>query len=122
VFKSYRDIELHAEKVASQTLINEQALEYEAAAIFDIATRDLILRLHRYVYCSDNTSVILPYPESAWQHIKLQYAPKWFVQKYPVKFKKFEIVVNETFPHLSFLSNNKARYLQIRTYDTHCPK
>jgi hypothetical protein len=120
----YQEILLKAEKVAAQVLIDK---EVEAnVALIETWTEDLILRLSKFIYTSEEADIKVPLPDGVWQHFKQDYLPARYLNKYPVRYKYITVKAKEVFPHLSYLAHNKARHLHLRLYeplkfeDVHC--
>jgi len=117
----HKDTVLHAEMVATTAAID---LDIMCDVLIKYETNNLILRLKRFVYTSDEKSIEVPFPDGVWQHIKQEYFPNWLLNKYPVHYKYITVKAKEVFPHLSYLAHNKARHLHLRIYEplenVHC--
>lgn len=113
-----RTVELRAEKVAAQYLLDLYPdCEATIDAIVEHSTQQLVLRLSKFVYTSEEVTIELSSPINVWEHAKKEYAPVWFLAKWPVKNKNITIKAKEIFPHLSFVANNRQRNLHYRTYE-----
>jgi len=111
----YKEFYLKAEKVASQVLVDK---EVEAdVALIETWTGDLILRLSKFIYTSEEADIKVPFPDGVWQHFKQDYLPAWYLNKYPVRYQYITVKAKEVFPHLSYLAHNKARHLHLRLYE-----
>lgn len=119
MLSTYKEITLNVEKVAQMASIDldvidncmgiDSMLEYETSA--------MLLRLNAFVACSDEKTFYELYPKTAWEHIKEDYAPKWFKRKFPIKYAHITFKAKEAFPEYSVLNNvdgKVKRHLHIR--------
>lgn len=56
-------------------------------------------------------------PADWWQHVKLRFAPKWWLVKYPVEYRK--IVITHFCPHLHLPDNNSKHITFLLREDKH---
>jgi hypothetical protein len=104
-----RQLELKAEKVAANYLLSDGAYDsYNLQAMIETATGDMHLRLTRLVMCSDTREVDrIRVPISAWEHIKQEWMPLWFIKRYPVKYRTIIVNAQEVFADLKPLRSDK---------------
>jgi hypothetical protein len=126
-FPAARDIELTIEKYSMQHILSREILggvkhPYEVNAYLDYTLDSMILRMNAYVACSSEKIMTIQSPVTVWQHIKQDYAPKWFIKKYPVKYKEIKIAAKEAFPELSCLVKDGQRHLHVRVYEQCSPQ
>lgn len=114
MFSKYEEIRLNAQTVATATKID---LDILCDTMIEYETESLVLRLKRFVYTSEEIDMEVPVSISAWEHVKKEYAPAWFLNRWPVKNKNIAIKAKEAFLHLSYLAHNKARHLYLRIYE-----
>lgn len=110
-----KDIRLAIEKVAVSHHIN---LDYlRDCELQQIILEDMVLRLHTYIASSEEKKFTQMFPLTVWDHIKVLYAPQWFVKKFPVKYREIVFAAKECFPELTSLAKDGARHLHIRIYE-----
>lgn len=114
MFNKYEEIRLNAQMVATATKMD---LDILCDTMIEYETESLVLRLKRFVYTSEEVDIEVPVPISAWEHVKKEYAPAWFLDRWPIKNKNITVKAKEAFPHLSYLTHNKARHLHLRIYE-----
>jgi hypothetical protein len=83
-------IRLNIEKFAAQVYFNNELIQdypysLEVQSILVSELEAVALRIQTYVACSSEKIIKINSPATAWQHIKQDYAPKWFLKKYPVE-------------------------------------
>lgn len=92
-------IDLHKERIYVQKRIPQHMhltnIEYQQEHVMD----HLVHSLMATVYAENLDDIKVP--ETWWDHFKETYShrfPKWFLNKYPIKYKKMEASV--LYPHL----------------------
>jgi hypothetical protein len=121
-FPEAKNIELIVEKYAIQHVLAREILDgikhpYKVNTYFDYELDSMIVRMSAYIACSPEKIMTIKNPITVWQHIKQDYAPKWFTKKYPVKYKEIKIGAKEAFPELSCLVKDGQRHLHVRVYE-----
>lgn len=114
---NYTEIQLKVEKVATTAILDLNLLyEVDIKTLVDFETRALVLRLSRYVACTEEKAIeTIKYPNTAWQHIKQDYFPKWLLRKYPVEYRTVTVRASEMFPDLKISPG--ARRFTIAKYE-----
>ena len=108
------EYKFNIEKVAASSLVPEYILlTGEIDIIKHEIINDLVVRLSAYVACSDEKEFNEVIPLNAWEHLKKDYAPKWFKRKYPVKYQTIKFAAKEVFPEYTPLTKDK-RHLHVR--------
>jgi hypothetical protein len=65
----------------------------------DIASSELIFTMKQFVINHETKHDYADIcPKSAWQHIKLEYAPKWFLRMFPVEYQTVSLYMNRVYP------------------------
>ncbi len=92
----YREVVLDRVKVASRGHITREALadRAEVSLMLDMVTDSLIVNLESFVLGHDRKTVrwqLVEYrPASWWEYLKRRHAPRWFLDRYPVKHQRHE--------------------------------
>jgi len=55
----------------------------------------------------------LSIPTTAWQRIKKDYAPNWFLRRFPVEHETNEVILRKLWPDIDF---DESNVLQISNY------
>lgn len=80
---SIKQIEFKLQKYVISASIGLEALKVDSYLHENLD--QLSVRLSKYIV-TDDKSYTLRYSKNIWEHFKLDYMPKWFIKKYPVKY------------------------------------
>ena len=115
---TYKELTLKVEKAAESRSLSLEALQFpEFQSMIDYELDALIVRLTAFMACSDEKTFYELYPETAWEHVKKDYAPEWFKRKFPVKYAYITFKAKEAFPEYRVLKDADGkikRHLHVR--------
>jgi len=105
-------IQFGIQQMFSPALMDD--MRYES--VEDIATRFFIKQLTFYLWGNkvneeEYDDVISVYPATMWEELKEDFAPRWFLRRFPVRYSKD--IVHHTSkhfhvcPHLNYKENRK---------------
>ena len=87
---------LKVEKYAMNFLMPLEVVEVDA--LLGYHTEAMLVRLSKFVLTEDKAGEVVQYPHSTWDHFKQDYAPKWFLRHFPVKYIKHTISFKVKYP------------------------
>jgi hypothetical protein len=80
-------VTLIKEKLATSMYVDASIFHDAKLEVVGQVAKDLCIRLTAYVYRNaDKPSVTIKVPKTAWEHVKQEYAPEWFLKRWPVKY------------------------------------
>ena len=105
-------IQLGIQQMVSPALMDDMLYE----SVEDIVTRSFIKQLTFYLWGNkvneeEYDDVISVYPATMWEELKEDFAPRWFLRRFPVRYSKD--IVHHTSrhyhvcPHLNYKDNRK---------------
>lgn len=67
--------------------------------IIEQSAGGLVMMLHAWLLDGHKRDIredreVIEFPATPWQFLKQEYAPQWFIRRYPVKMQKREFVVH----------------------------
>lgn len=80
-------------KFALQVMISTHDTE-----LTEHIAESLLYRLSAFVLTDTKTKLLDSVPNTLWDHIKMEYAPKWFLNKYPVVYRDIVADFTVCFP------------------------
>lgn len=98
-------------------------LDAKVDVLEDYMLDALVARLSAFVLCGPIKKVKTKYPKTTWDHFKLEYCPKWFINRYPINFVEVTFDVREHFPestnkHFSIAgSKSGSRHLDVAYFE-----
>ena len=118
MFESYRMVELEAniERIIVQESIDpHMARNMELIAYEDVVTRNMAVRLIRYIASTDgrvDTIEHISYPETWWDAFKERWYPKWMLRRWPAEHVERALTLKQVHmcPHLDIPPGNKTHY------------
>lgn len=73
----------------------------------------IVMRIKGYLYGEDGEKVIIKYPNSWYQMFKEKYFPNLLIDKFPIKYKVFEITPRTIYPKFKISMPNEKNHLII---------
>lgn len=97
-------VELKRQMVVALTRIDPDCLvgfghEIELSQFAAFLTEELTVRLSACVWAREACQ-IEAFPASWWQAWKQDHAPRWVVERWPVRMRRFEVTIQEIYPKL----------------------
>jgi hypothetical protein len=81
---------------------------------FDDFTGNLIVKIRDYIWAEPETKDLeFKYPETIWEYFKEKYAPRWFRNKFPVKYKVYKTDIRMVYPEFKKRVPNERTNLVI---------
>ena len=72
----------------------------------------LIMKMRAFVLGEEGDKIEISYPEDWWQAVRERWLPKWWIKKYPVKYKEHYITPQTIYPHFR-ISIPEKRVLKL---------
>ena len=82
----------------------------------DYETGGMIHQLRALLLGRINQEVIIKYPMDWWQAVKEHFAPKWFLIRWPVKYKEEGIRATELYPSLNTEDIRSRVVFQVKSF------
>jgi len=90
--------------------INDAQIKYVGATMGEEANKYIHFSFHVW---GKEINRDLSIPTTAWQRIKEDYAPNWFLRRFPVEYGTNEVILRKLWPDIDFDDSN---VLQISNY------
>lgn len=105
---------LRVERLAAAVSLPVENIEVQE--YIDQALGQAFYRITTKVLCDNFDGDTVSWPASTWEYFKFQYMPKWFTNKFPVRYKTKRIDFRVMYPHYA-LPNLGSAYIQVITTD-----
>ena len=97
-------VELKRQMVVSLARIDPALLvgfghEVDLKSFADFITEELVAKLTACVWTRE-TAQVEAFPASWWQQWKQDHAPRWLVERWPIRMRRFEVTFQEIYPKL----------------------
>lgn len=110
-----REVVLERLTVAARAIIAPELAEEPALSVFvPEMCRGLCLQIVQAVAGEELARVSVSYPDGWWQAFRQRWLPRWWLARYPVREKYFELVANGLYPKLSMPNQYGARVVLYR--------
>jgi hypothetical protein len=112
-------------KVAAQVYLDRYMIRNAAPVMFEMIGEQLAARIVTHVLRGpviQETRTPVCVPASWWEALKQEYAPAWFLRRWPVRVREIgvsttavyntcpHIAVNRNAPHINFLFNREDTF------------
>lgn len=91
-------INLERLKVACRQVV---AAEYAVHLDYDHFARGIVAQIERTVWSKKIGHEDIRYPADWWEAVKERWAPRWFLRRWPVRYRHFDVSVYHTYPGLT---------------------
>lgn len=96
---TFQDRVLHRTRYSSQLAFSKELLSVEGPnPMFVHGIEQMVIRLNAYVFAEQLGVYKHTFPANWWEHLKAAHAPRWFRDKYPVKYTTVELEGVALFP------------------------
>lgn len=129
-----KKLSIEKSKVSVQTAIPEHLLkDASILKFYDTLSNDIIYRFEAFLASTDEehtsteTKVVntTKVPETWWDHVKERFAPKWFLNKFPINYTTIYtlqennviVKIKKICPHINLPADDRSHY-EFLFYDT----
>jgi hypothetical protein len=99
---------------ARQTLSPALMQTAKLSSWIEPVTRDLCLQLEAAVYGRRVHEESRSVPLDWWEAVKQRFAPRWFLRRYPVRYRTFTLLAYHLYPGLVFHGHRPVLHTMIR--------
>jgi hypothetical protein len=81
----------------------QSLLPYSVDTILDDITRDMVITFSKSIFTkTEKVETVEIYPKTWWDHFKSDYAPSWFLRKFPAEYINIpkQVTVNTPCVHI----------------------
>ena len=95
------EVQLKKFKIMVLNTISEDLIDAEVdfSSHLNFMTNDIGVRVKGYIWSENVDTVNIQYPADWWQAVKERFAPKFILNRWPVKYIKHYIDVNVIYPN-----------------------
>jgi len=92
--------------------------DYRLTALAEYVGKNLLFNLRQYIWSEQLGTVEINHPRTWFEMLKRDHAPKWFIRRFPVRYKTEVYNAKALYPYISFQSE-KHTVVLIKTEEDH---
>lgn len=117
ILSDIETVVLKKAKLLCSSRINADLVEDDIKVVVGYVADDLIARLTYTVWEGSSEYISVRVPENWFESLKLAHFPKWFKNKWPVRYKNLQVSVVPYFPALRRIAEDHSTEIRFRLYE-----